>query len=73
MSGGMSTKVVAPGEHHAEAADDAELPEAAELHRDQRRVGDAGRERRRQRPLARPPQREGQRLLDRVPARRSST
>ena len=56
-----------PGERHPEATDHPELPEAAELHGDQRRVGDAGRQRRRQRPPAGPPQRHDQRLLDGLP------
>ena len=66
-SGGMSSTVDAPGEHHPQAADHAELAEAAELHGDERGVGDARRQRRRQRPPARPPQRHHQRLLDGLP------
>ncbi len=56
-----------PGERHPEAADHPELAEAAELHGDQRRVGHARRQRRRQRPPAGPPQRDHQRLLDALP------
>ena len=69
ISGGTSRNVAPQANSHPEAADDAELAEAAELHGDQRRVGDAGRERRRQRPLARAPQRDRQRVLDRLALR----
>ena len=56
-----------PGHHHADAADDAELPEAAELRAHERRVGDAGSERGRQRPDARRGDGDDERLVRVVP------